>query len=342
MRQSRYREREAGRASPEEETPAARTLFDWHGTAGLGCEGPDADWRLRPVGELLHGDATIRTTGSGLVVESGAHRAPGAPPEFGHATGPGGADDHLKWCALVERTAASGLPGFDAPESGELTVTAWLAPRVFGAGRHPFGDAVTDSESDARLAAGALIALDPYSGLVFDFFLTNRRIHAVYERLYRPGDDRAAFSYLIPVADRSPGDGEGDRGHLLEIAFERSAGTVTWRVDGKQVLRVGRLGCRSLGREHLAIDHGGVERPVVPRQLVFGLGLFTLLDAAGPDGRGLVRLSPDPDHYVDPALDDPVPQRFWDEHGRRRHRLWGQGVRLTARRLTVAVRPALT
>ncbi|MCC3767134.1 DUF6081 family protein [Streptomyces sp. UNOC14_S4] len=281
------------------------TLFDWHGAAGFRTAGPRPDWQLRPVGPLPRGDATVRTTPAGLVVEPEATDPGTGTPAFRRTAGPGG-DDHLKWCALAARTASTGLPGFDAPATGELTVRGELAARVFNARRHPFGDQVADAEGDPRLGAGALVTVDRETGLVFDFFVSNRRIHAVYERMRPPGARCAAFTCLVPVADRSP-----DRTHLLEIGLDRSRGTVRWRVDGRVVLSVGDLGAPL--RDHLAIDHGGPAGRATPRQLACGLGLFTLLDAAGPDGRALTR----------------------DAHGRHAHRLWGQGVRLTVRRITV-------
>ncbi|MFF4529047.1 DUF6081 family protein [Streptomyces sp. NPDC001407] len=281
------------------------TLFDWRGAAGFRTTGPRPDWRIRPVGTLPLGDATVRTTPAGLVVEPEATDPKTGTPAFR----PGAGDDHIKWCALAARTATSGLPGFDAPATGELVVRGELAARVFNAGRHPFGDAVTDAEGDPRLGAGALLAIDRETGLVFDFFVSNRRIHAVYERLRPPGAPYAAFTCLVPVADRTP-----DRTHLLEIGLDRSRGTVRWRVDGRAVLSVRDLGTPL--RDHLVIGHGGPAERATPAQLACGIGLFTLLDAAGPDGRGL--------------------------DGRHAHRLWGQGVRLTARRITVTTEKGMT
>ncbi|MEV6670394.1 DUF6081 family protein [Streptomyces sp. NPDC051162] len=276
------------------------TLFDWHGAAGFHTAGPRPDWQIRPIGPLPRGDATARATPAGLVVEPAATDPDTGAPAFRS----GGGDDHLKWCALAAHTSSSGLPGYDAPASGELTLRAELAARVFNAGRHPFGDAVTDAEGDPRLGAGALLAIDRETGLVFDFFVSNRRIHAVYERMRPPGARYAAFTCLVPVAERTP-----DRTHLLEIGLDRSRGTVHWRVDGREAHSVGDLGTPL--RDHLVIDHGGPAVRATPRQLACGIGLFTLLDAVGPDGRAL------PHSHRAP------------------HRLWGQGVRLTVRRITV-------
>jgi hypothetical protein len=51
-----------------------------------------------------------------------------------------------------------------------------------------------------------------------------------------------------------------------------------------------------------------------------GLGMFTVLDAAGPDGRGLVRLDATPDFYYAPRQDGAVPQAIMVRTGRMRAR----------------------
>ncbi len=104
-----------------------------------------------------------------------------------------------------------------------------------------------------------------------------------------------------------------------------------WSVD-----RVGHL---PADRSHLILDHGGTQEPVSPRQLSCGIGMFTLLDADGPDGRGLVKLSDRPGYYVDPDRGAPHRQRFLDEAGSPANRLWGQGVQLQVGRVGVSSRP---
>ncbi|ADP79375.1 DUF6081 family protein [Pseudofrankia inefficax] len=289
-------------------------------------------WTLRPVGPFPSGDGTVRPTADGLVVESsGAHPDTGEPA-FAYATGPGRENDHLKWNALVGRPAGSGFPGFDTPPGATLTGSASLRVRTFGTAGHPFGDAVTDASTDLRLAAGALILADVESGLVFDFLLTGGAVYAFYERLARPGATHASFSYAVPVATRRPEDWSA-----LSISYDPSRGAVRWAVDGAEVLVVDRLGFRALDRRHLVLDHGGREQPAAPRQLTLGLGLFSLLDAAGADGRGLVRLSAE--GCFDPRRGAPAPQRFVDELGETSNRLFGQGAALTVRRAAVTVGP---
>lgn len=200
---------------------------------------------------------------------------------------------------------------------------------MFGAACHPFGAAVRDPDTDPRLAAGAFIAIDPETGVVCDFTLTNGRVYALYERLPRQGSARSAFTYVVPVADRVP-----DQKHELAISYCRGSATVTWWLDGVRVLQVDELGRRVLDREFLAIDHGGVDEDVAPQQFTFGLAMFTLLEAAGSDGRGLVRLAPEPDAYA-PVRDGTSPS-FVDESGAVESRVWGQGLRMHVRRFEVS------
>jgi Family of unknown function (DUF6081) len=288
-----------------------------------------ADWSVRPVGEFPCGDGTVRSGPDGLTVEpTGAHPVTGEPA-FAYATGPGGPNDHLKWTALVRRPGAHGIPGFAVGDGETLTVSAVLSVRTFGTADHPFGPDV--APADLRLAAGALIVVDLETGMIFDFLLTNSAIYAFYERLPRPGADHAAFSYAVPVLRRDSPE------QVHELAVRYTPGTATWLADGTDMLTVRQIGRRCLPRDKLVLDHGGPERAALPRQLSMGLGLFALLDAAGPGGHGLVRLSAE--QYVDPDRGEPAPQRFFDEQGMVENRLWGQGARLTVRQVSVYLDP---
>lgn len=232
----------------------------------------------------------------------------------------------------MNRLSPAGFPGFDASAGTGLAATVRIAGRTFGTAQHPFGAAVPDLQADPRLAAFAMTAIDIQSWMVFDFFFTNRRIYAFYERLpfgRMEGSGYAAFSYAVPVADREPGDV-----HEATIAVDAASGVVRWILDGVDVYRVERSGHHLPGREHLLIDLGGEEQAVRPRQLAFGMGLFTLLDGAIADGPGLVRLS-DRETYLRPRDDGRRAQSFVDEHSREESRLFGQGEEMTIASYTV-------
>jgi hypothetical protein len=208
-----------------------------------------------------------------------------------------------------------------------------------GAGGRPPTD-------DLRLSGVAFNAIDFETFLVADFFVTNERIYALYERLPfgRPSsggslNEYASFTYTVPVATRSVGDQ-----HQLKIAYDRSRGIVRWLISGKEVMRVDRLGYR-IDRRHMVLDHGGTETLVQPRQLACGLGMFTLLDASRPGqsgpaqmADGLARLSSAPNFYFHTGLGQPNPQTFADPASLPSSRLFGQGAELNARNLVVSSR----
>ncbi|MFD5920024.1 DUF6081 family protein [Kitasatospora sp. NPDC058201] len=301
--------------------------------AGLRAgSGPGPGWQAR-------GDGVATVSADGLLVRSAGTDPVTGAPAFTATCDPaapgGGRGDHLKWTALVRHTAGSGLPGFDVPDGGALTVGAVLTARFPGTGRHPFGAAVADPASDLRLAAAGLVAFDPASRAAFDFLLTDTRVYALYERLPEPAGSGAprpaAFSQAVPVAVRTP-----ESWHRCAVRVDRGGTRVTWLLDGAEVFAVDRIGHRPAGREHLLLDHGGEPgEPVRLGQLAVGLATMTLLDGAGPDGRGLVRLDAAPGHYYDVRSGAPAPQAFVDERSRPESRLFGAGAVLRVREVTV-------
>ncbi len=97
---------------------------------------------------------------------------------------------------------------------------------------------------------------------------------------------------------------------------------------------------RQVTRAGLTLDHGGVEETVEPRQLDFGMGMFTILDGDLPSGKALVRLSNAQNFYFDPLQGEPTPQTFVDEESRASSRLFGQGAEMQIARLSVVRAPA--
>lgn len=299
-------------------------------------EGTSADWDTQPVGDLPQGDGIAAASADGLTVKPTGVNPETGLPAFSATTamqsaGGQGTRDHVKWTAMPRRVASTGIPGFDAPEDGELVLTTVLSARTHGVGAHPFGDAVTDPQSDPRLGCGSMVAADLETAAIFGFFVTNTRIYVNYERLRLPGTDYAAYTYAVPVADRTPEETE-----TLRITLDRSQGSVTWNVNGQDVLTIDRIGHRALDRKFMLLDHGGTEEHLHPRQLISGVGMFTLLDGAmGEDGTGLVRIDSNAGHYVDPRSGGPAPQKFTDDAGLPSSRLWGQGVELNVRLVDV-------
>jgi hypothetical protein len=319
------------------------TLWD-NFRGGFSATGPDARWFHFSAGVYV-GDDGVATTGrDGLrVVPTGTHPATGEPAftrtisqESDNGFGLPGGLDHVKWLVYMNHAASSGFPGFDAEPGRELSCSATISGRTYGTQGHPFGAGVANANDDPRLAAAALSTIDYETSMVFDFVLTNERIYASYQRLpfaRTATNNYAAFSFMVPVGNRTPADR-----HRLRIAYDRAAGTVRWLVNGREVHRVSRIGLR-LDRAYMTLDHGGVEARVAPRQLDCGMGMLTLLDAYRPTDIGLVRVSDLPYFYFNPDLGEPEPELFIDNLSLRQNRLFGQGAEIRVRRYRVSSLP---
>lgn len=192
------------------------------------------------------------------------------------------------------------------PDDGPLIVAVDMAARMLGTERNPFGV----DPGDPRLSAAALVVLDPDSGVVMDFFVSNDRLYALYERLpFAQGrlGPYPAFTTLFrtPVAT-APG-----QWHRYEIRYFPADDATEWWVDGSRVHRQARIGAPP-----------GEEGPIVKIKSVrFGGGLFTLLDDLRDDRR---RAGDRP----------PVPGLISPERGE----LFGQGGEIALRAIAVAGR----
>jgi hypothetical protein len=339
-------------ASSTAQEPGSGFRIDWDDFHdGFAVGGPAAKWFYysfsQPGGGTYVGDdSTVRTSARGLdVVSSGVNPTTGLPAfthtmaqEDDNPFGLPGQLDHIKWLAYMNHTATSGLPGFAAVAGEELSFEAIISGQTFGTAAHPFGSVVFLDPDDPRLAAVAMSVVDFETLIEFDFLLTNTQIYAVYARspLGRdfPDDtnDYAAFTYMIPVAERAPSDW-----HRLEIAYDKSAGLVRWIIDNHEVFRVNHIG-RRIDRRFMTLDHGGVEADLSPNQLDAGMGMFTLLDGFLPSRIGLARLSNLPYFYFDPEAGPPILEPFVDTTSADSSRLFGQGAELGVRRYTVSSR----
>lgn len=320
--------------------PAYRIVWDDF-RSGFSDSGQQARWFYPGFGSFVPDDGVATTSPRGLrVVAKGVNPDTGAPaftlttpqdPETGGL-------DHVKWVAFTTHTASTGQPGFDARPGQELSCETWLSGWTHGTGAHPFGPRITDPQDDLRLASVAMNAADSETGMIFDFFLTNRRLYAFYERgHYNRGTlgNYAAFAFAIPVGERAPG-----QQHHLRIGYDKSAETVRWYVNGREVYRVNRLG-HYVDRRYMVLDNGGVQTSASPRQLNCGMGMFSVLDGAAPGTpeSGLVRLSDADSFYFDPPSGEPRPQVFYDDDSWEGNRLFGQGASFTMPRYLVSSIP---
>jgi hypothetical protein len=178
---------------------------------------------------------------------------------------------------------------------------------------------------------GSTATLDLETGMVFDFMITNTEIYAFYERLPAAGSTYAAFSYAVPVAARTPAKKD-----TYQISLDKAGTRAVWKLNGKKVLSVNRIGTLALDRKYLLIDAGGTPEVVRPKQLICAVATFTLLDGASANGgRGLARLSSVPGHYFAPRSGRPSPQTFFDNRSLLQNRLFGQGTELEVARMEV-------
>ncbi|WP_327660080.1 MULTISPECIES: DUF6081 family protein [unclassified Streptomyces] len=324
---------------------ARRVLFEDDFSGGFATSGPAARWTHIPFGGGVGQDAVATTSRRGLrLAAKGANPRTGEPAftlTLGqHETsGLPGTLDHIKWLSYPDRRTSEGTLGFSAEPGRLLVGESWMTATAYGTAAHPFGSAVADALDDPRLAMAGLPVEDQETGIAVDFFFTNRSVYAFYERLPNHRDtlgNYAAFTYAVPVARRSSPTAE----HHIAIEYDRSRGIIRWRLDGREVFKVDRIGHLLPSRRYLLLDHGGTPASVTPRQLTFGLGMFDALDFARPGvaGSGLVRLTTEEGHYFDPVRGEPAPQSFLDDAARPENRLWGQGAALGVRRFLVSSR----
>lgn len=301
----------------------------------------DAKWFYFSAGSYVGDDGIVTTNKDGLRVISSGENPNTGEPAFVRTIGQEkdndlelqGDLDHVKWAVFMNHTASSGFSGFDAIPGQELSCETTISGQSFGNAGHPFGTAVKNPNDDLRLGSVVMNTIDFDTSMVFDFFLTNERIYAFYERLSFARDrygNYAAFSFAIPVGLRTPTDK-----HNLKIAYNKAAGTVRWLVNNTEVYRVTRIG-HLINRRYMTIDHGGIEATVSPNQLNCGMGMFTLLDGHKPSNIGLVRLSSLPNFYFNPKVGAPEAEMFVDNDSLPSNRLFGQGAELRIRKYVVS------
>jgi hypothetical protein len=273
-----------------ERNPDSDVLLRDEFTRGLDLE---RTWELFTEGSFIADDAVVTTSSSGLRITSPGINPVTQEPAFTVGGPIADENDHVKWMAITQKVASSSYRGFDALDGHVLSCTIWARGRTFGTDAHPFGAAVSDPQSDLRLAAFAMNSLDDETGMVFDVWMTNTMIYPFYERLSLPGTSHQGFSSCFPGVMRSP-----DREETVSVVYDRSAGVVSWVINGNLAATVERIGLPASDAT-LLVNHGGIPEAAAPRQLGFGMTLFTLMDGGlPPTGEGLVDLG---GSYVFPA-----------------------------------------
>jgi Family of unknown function (DUF6081) len=166
-------------------------------------------------------------------------------------------DPHDNVKALIYSTA-----DFSPGPAGRLTVEADMRVETFDTARNPYGA----DAGDVRLGCGAFNTIGLKTSMVFDFFVSNSHIVALYERLpftLTKDDPYPLFTELLPVAVPTV----PSRWHRYAIAYDRGNDRVEWRVDGAVVAERSAVGAPP-----------GERGPIVKiDSLKIGGGLFTLL-----------------------------------------------------------------
>jgi hypothetical protein len=231
-------------------------------------------------------DGIMSASDRGLYVIAAGTNSQTGEPAFTETAA--GEDDHVKWMIDTQHRSSNSTPGFDAVPGHELQISMRARGRTFGTAAHPFGSAVTNPDTDLRLASFAMNTIDFETGMVFDVWMTNNAIYPYYERLNLTGTATyAVFSSVFPPVPRTP-----DEQAKVAVAYDRAAGTVRWLVNDAEVARVSKIGLPAPDATTI-IDHGGTPDVVSPRQLNCGVAMFTLLDGGlPPAGTGLVSLAP--------------------------------------------------
>jgi hypothetical protein len=231
-------------------------------------------------------DGIVSTSDRGLYVKAAGTNPQTGEPAFSETSA--GEDDHVKWMIDTQHRSSNSVPGFDAVLGHELQISMRVRGRTFGTAGHPFGRAVTNSDTDLRLASFAMNTIDIETGMVFDVWMTNNAIYPYYERLNLTGmATYAVFSSVFPPVSRKP-----DEQAKVAVAYDGAAGTVRWLVNDAEVAHVSKIGFTAPDATTI-IDHGGTPGVVSPRQLNCGIAMFTLLDGGlPPSGTGLVSLAP--------------------------------------------------
>jgi Family of unknown function (DUF6081) len=272
-------------------------------------------WALLSVPGFFTADDGVATiSNQGLYVRPPATNATTGQPMFSK-TSPGDFD-HVKWMADTQHLSSNFFPGYDATPGKELSCNMWVRGQTFGTAAQPFGSAVTNPNTDLRLASFAMNTIDWETSMVFDVWITNNAIYPYYERLNLSGNATyLAFSSIFPPVFRNTGDQD-----KVTVAYNRSAGVVRWLVDDQEVARVTHIGFPAPGATTI-ISHGGTPELAAPQQLNCGMALFTLLDGGlPPSGSGLVELA-DPYTFPTSFVGGPT--------------LWGQGAEMNVSRFEV-------
>ena len=288
-------------------------------------------WKVFKMGPVKADDGIVTVKDNVLhVVPKGVNHETGLPAFSGTASkGMMGKNDHMKWNCNAQYKSGR-KSGVELVSGKTLVVEAVIGVNSFGMENHPFGSLVEDPKGDPRLGAGVLVTQDLPTMTIFDFFVTENQIFAVYERaeLLRLFKGRyASFSFAVPIASHKKGDF-----NTLSLKFNKEKNTVQWYVDGEMKYELLKPGC-IIDRQYMLIDNGGKDTIINLTRINAALGMFSLMDGARK-GTGLVNLSGSKG-FFNPQVGEPQPPVFFDEESKKESRLFGQGVELMCKDFSI-------
>jgi len=210
----------------------------------------------------------------------------------------------------------------EVPKNGDLVVEYEGSGETFKTDQNPYPKEITQP-NDYRMAANLFTTIDFQSSLAFSWLLTNDRVYILYSRYtfgWAAGEQYAAFNFVIPVKMRKPCDW-----HNMKTIVHGTTKQVSWRLEGREVFRVSKVGYL-IDRQYMAADFSGQEGPAFPAQIWYGFGTVdslwaypackrsdTCCDCKFPTVRqGLVDMGSElaPPLY-NPLLGPPNPAIFW-------------------------------
>jgi len=230
-------------------------------------------------------------------------------------------------------------------EKRKTTFAFKMGSEILPSEKNPYPVDILSGPNDYRLGSAGPFILDLTTNVIFEYLLTNDRIYAGYSRLSLGLFDSpyAGFEYFIPLGKTCPG-----KMHDLDIIVNSVDKTVSFKVDGKVLLTIGRVGFRLPSRQFMVKDLSGPEVDVFPQALWYGFGAYTFMDAYPTCGNGVVcpqnitALSQSQNNLgpqaYDPKVGPPTIASYWDNAGLNAYWLWGQGSRSTIKEIEVYYR----
>lgn len=298
-------------------------------------DGPDQNWDIFQLDDIYANDGVLTCGPNGGFLNSNPFTS--TPPVSLNQY-----VDNAKWFGY-ERDLLI------VPYGGQLSIEWEMLVRVFNTVPNAFPDAVTQGPTDVRYGCGAANVRDFDSLVNFNFFVTNDRVYAVYERLPQHRGMfgfYAAFTYVIPVAKRCGSDWV-----KLKIVLDNATQSTRYYVNGLMVLEVFNSG-NYLDGVFPVVDFGGIEEVRFPTSVNMGFGTFTGVDhypaatnprnsnTSNPANFPLIREAlTNCGEFMswtmyNPVLGSPNEASYWDPHGFNvGHHIWGQGVEVHIKKM---------